>query len=248
MAFLRCDFPAASLGMQASFMVILPDGCDLHTVPVVYLLHGLSDNCTAWSRFTSVEQLARQYNIAIVMPEVHRSFYTDMTHGAHYFSYVTDELPAWCQKTFGFSAAREKNYVMGLSMGGYGAMKCALSYPERYIGAAAFSSVTSIADFRAQFADDGQITAEAVAISGAADIVDEKDDLCALLSRCEKATETPELFLTCGTEDFLYAGNQKWEQTLAQSSLQYTFTEWPGAHTWEFWQQSIEKAFAHYFK
>lgn len=247
MAFLRCDFPSVSLGTQTSFTAVLPDACDLSKVPVVYLFHGLSDNCTAWSRFTSVEQFARQYHVALIMPEVQRSFYTDMAHGGKYFSYVSSELPTWCQKTFGLSADRENNYVMGLSMGGYGAMKCALSCPEQYIGAAAFSAVTSIADFRAQFANEAQITAEATAISGAPEIVAEKDDLYALLRRCETAAEKPELFLTCGTEDFLYEGNKKWLQALDRSTLKHTFTEWPGTHCWEFWQQSIEKAFAHYF-
>ena len=55
-----------------------------------------------------------------------------MACGLPYFTYVSEELPTLCRRMFSLSAAREKNYVFGLSMGGYGAMKCALTYPGRY--------------------------------------------------------------------------------------------------------------------
>lgn len=78
MAHLRCDFRSDAMGMNTSMTVILPEKTDLSQVPVVYLLHGLEDNCTGWARYTSVERYAREKNAALVMPEVQRSFYADM--------------------------------------------------------------------------------------------------------------------------------------------------------------------------
>ena len=138
MAHMRCDFRSDAMGMNTSMTVILPEKTDLSQVPVVYLLHGLEDNCTGWARYTSVERYAREKNAALVMPEVQRSFYADMDRGLPYFTFIHDELPEICRGFFGFSAKREKNYLMGLSMGGYGTLKCVLQTPERYAGAAAF--------------------------------------------------------------------------------------------------------------
>ena len=147
MAHLRCDFRSDAMGMNTSMTVILPEKTDLSQVPVVYLLHGLEDNCTGWARYTSVERYAREKNAALVIPEVQRSFYADMDRGLPYFTFIHDELPEICRGFFGFSAKREKNYLMGLSMGGYGTLKCVLQTPERYAGAAAFSAVADIEEF-----------------------------------------------------------------------------------------------------
>ena len=144
MTYLRCDFSSKSLEMCTSFIALLPEDVPLGDAPVIYLLHGLSDNCTGWTRLTGVERYAREHNAAVIMPEVQRSFYADMALGLRYFTYISQELPAFCRRTFGLSAARERNFVMGLSMGGYGALKCALTAPERYAGCGAFSSVTDI--------------------------------------------------------------------------------------------------------
>ena len=155
MAHLRCDFRSDAMAMNTSMTVILPEKTDLSQVPVVYLLHGLEDNCTGWTRYTSVERYAREKGAALVIPEVQRSFYTDMEQGIPYFTFIHDELPEICRGFFGFSARREKNYMMGLSMGGYGTLKCVLQTPERYAGAATFSAVADIEEFAA-----GQTAAE----------------------------------------------------------------------------------------
>lgn len=144
MAFLHCEIASESLRMATAVDVILPDKGDLSEVKTLYLLHGLTDDCTGWTRYTAVERYARERGLAVVLPEVQRSFYTDMAYGLPYFTYVSEDLPAVCRRMFGLGAAREQNYIFGLSMGGYGAMKCALTYPDRYAGAASFSGVCDL--------------------------------------------------------------------------------------------------------
>ena len=144
MAFLRCEIASESLRMATAVDVILPDKGALSETKTLYLLHGLTDDRTGWTRYTAVERYARERGIAVVLPEVQRSFYTDMVYGLPYFTYVAEELPAVCRRMFGLGAAREQNYIFGLSMGGYGAMKCALTYPDRYAGAASFSGVCEL--------------------------------------------------------------------------------------------------------
>ena len=116
MAHMRCDFRSDAMGMNTSMTVILPEKTDLSQVPVVYLLHGLEDNCTGWARYTSVERYAREKNAALVIPEVQRSFYADMDRGISYFTFIHDELPEICRGFFGFSSGRVRS-VSGNSGG-----------------------------------------------------------------------------------------------------------------------------------
>ena len=126
MAFLNCEVFSKTLNMATALRVILPDEGELGAANTVYLLHGLSDNSSGWTRYTAVEQYARERGLAVVMPEVQRSFYADMAAGLDYFGYVAVELPAMCERMFGLPHERTKRYVMGLSMGGYGALKLSL--------------------------------------------------------------------------------------------------------------------------
>lgn len=102
--------------------------------PVLYLLHGLSDDHTIWHRRTSIERYVSALGLAVVMPNVGKSFYTDMANGGNYFTFITEELPTLVQSYFPVSAKREDNFIAGLSMGGYGAFKVALSCPEKICG------------------------------------------------------------------------------------------------------------------
>ena len=103
MALIRCDFFSDALGVGTSMTVLLPqpttsqigvDGGGSDGPPdVLYLLHGLSDDATAWSRYTSIERYAEAAGLAVVMPQVQRSFYCDQAHGARYWTFLTEELP-----------------------------------------------------------------------------------------------------------------------------------------------------------
>ncbi len=112
-------------------------GTGLH--PTLYLLHGLSDDDSIWLRRTSIERYVADLGIAVVMPQVHRSFYTDMAEGGRYWTFISEELPTLARSFFPLSHQREDNFVAGLSMGGYGAFKLALRKPEQYAAAASLS-------------------------------------------------------------------------------------------------------------
>lgn len=107
MALLRVDVISKALDMATSFMAVLPDEGNLQKTRVVYLLHGLTDNCTGWTRYTSCERYAREHGVALIMPEVQRSFYIDGVHGLKYFTYVSQELPQMVHRMFGLPL--EKN-------------------------------------------------------------------------------------------------------------------------------------------
>ena len=104
MAFFRCDVMSESLGMATSVLVTMPDTGDLAAAPVVYLLHGLTDNCTGWLRYTQAEHLARTHGAILIVPEVQRSFYTDMACGPKYFTYINQGIANALPPVFRHSA------------------------------------------------------------------------------------------------------------------------------------------------
>lgn len=239
MAHLRCDFRSETMDMNTSMTVILPEGVKQSEVPVVYLLHGLADNCTGWSRYTSVERYAREKGVALVIPEVQRSFYADMDQGISYFTFIHDELPEICRNFFGFSPAREKNYIMGLSMGGYGTLKCVLQTPERYAGAAAFSAVADIAQYAGS--KSGGEKRQLQAIFGETLSIPAESDLFAL-ARKSDAGAFPKLYIACGEQDALYASNVRLTEELMGLGADVQFEHWEGIHNWVFWDAAVCKA------
>ena len=252
MAFFDCSFHSDALGKACTMKVILPQraatqigmesvaGRELY--PVLYLLHGLSDDHTIWSRRTSIERYAAAYPLAVVMPDGDRSFYMDMAHGGRYDAFLTQELPSLVCDFFPISRRREDTFIAGLSMGGFGALKSALKYPERYAAGAGISSVLGI-DFlyRNSLVTDHR---EFDDVFGSEERWRESDDNP--YRRAEQLAAMdgprPKLLQICGTEDFLYADNLRFRDHLRRlGAFDYEYFEGPGVHCWEFWDQEIQR-------
>ena len=181
------------------------------------------------------------------MPEVQRSFYADMAAGLDYFSYVAVELPAMCERMFGLPDERAKRYVMGLSMGGYGALKCVLTYPERYAGAGSFSGVVDIC--RPVYSvKTPERARERGAIFGADGPEGTKNDLYRLAQDVfDEKKNFPGIYLSCGEQDGLYEDNVKFDAFLTSLGAEHRFDHRAGAHTWRFWNDSVEDCFGYFF-
>lgn len=247
MALMQCRFYSESLGLSTSMTVILPQntttqiGMDNRARskyhPTLYLLHGLSDDDSIWLRRTSIERYVASMGIAVVMPQVHRSFYTDMEYGGKYWTFISEELPALARSFFPLSDKREDNFVAGLSMGGYGAFKLALRKPEMFAAAASLSGALDVTErFRNEaFTREGQL------IFGDQPVDGTDNDLFSLLKQLDNTGGTkPKLYQCCGTEDILYADNRKFLEACRETSLDLTYVEGPGAHTWEYWDDRIQ--------
>lgn len=242
MALLQVNFPSAVLGVGVSMNVILPDpgpaSAPGRKHPTLMLLHGLSDDHTAWTRQTSIERYAASKQLAIVMPAVNRSFYTDMEFGAAYGTFVSEELPAAARAYFHLSARREDNFVAGLSMGGYGAFKLALTHPDRYAAAASLSGALNIAREAADYPQDfvGIFGNRANKLQGT------DHDVLHLASRAANAgSPIPLLFQACGTEDYLYEDNRSFLMHARGLGLPLTYEEEPGVHNWDYWDLKIKR-------
>ena len=241
MAHLQCIFYSKELEMDTLVHVVLPNEGDLARTKVVYLLHGLSDNASAWSRYTAVERYALAAGVAVIMPEVQRSFYCDTVSGMAYFRYVSQELPRMCNHFFNLSMDPELSYIMGLSMGGFGALKCALNNPDRYAGCGSFSGALRM---------DSEILRnvlkqeELEALVGKNCKAEGANDLLRLASQAEKL---PPIYLSCGEQDRLYPMTVEFADHLEKLGAAHRFDHRPGTHSWDFWDQSLRDCFAYLF-
>ena len=237
MALFQAHFSSATLGLQCSANVILPDQRQDPSRPLacLWLLHGLSDDHTIWQRRTSIERYAADYRLAVVMPAVDRSWYSDMQHGLKYWSYISEELPLLMRQYFPLSSRREDNFVAGLSMGGYGAFKLALNHPERFAAAASLSGALDFAGL--WHSPERREYLRLITDRNPAGTPGDLLHMATKLVRSRKPR--PRLFQWCGTEDFLHADNLTFRDHARKIKLPVDYSEGPGNHTWDKWDEQI---------
>ncbi len=235
-----------TLDVQVTVNVILPEGeqgvgvtaRSKKALPrVLYLLHGYSDDHTIWLRRTSVERYAAGKNLAVVMPAVNHSFYMNEPWGERYWDYVSDELPGLIHGFFRVSDKPKDTYVAGLSMGGYGSMKLALTYPERFAAAASFSGAVDIA---APIDPRRPITPERLMrlFKDPEHVAGSENDLLALARR--PADKKPKLLVACGTDDMLFDMHGRFIKALEENNWPFEHIETPGVgHEWAYWDQMV---------
>lgn len=254
MAFLDVHFHSDALGRSVAVNVILPENVGTmigmettcsQGVKTIYLLHGLTDDHTTWMRRSSIERYATERGIAVVMPNVDRSWYTDTTYGAKYFTYITEELPAICSKFFKqISGKREDTYIAGLSMGGYGAVKAAFTYPEKYAGCASLSGALDVQECYKKYAQG-----EWESIFGDVHYEGSKHDVFALADTVgDRCTQLPKVFMWCGLDDGLLDCNRRFHDHLEKLDIPHVYTESEGRHAWKWWDIHIPNAIDYLLK
>lgn len=224
MAHVHMNFSSAVLGRGTACDVILPERTgrwldvtsgQVKKPSVLWLLHDLTDDESAWARYSAVERYANRRGLAVVMPSADRSYYANMEHGGRYFDFIADELPAMMQRIFGLSAAREDNYIAGAGMGGYGALRIGLANPDRYAAVGCISAGNTDADFIA--------AAKAVAAGNG---------------------PAPRIYHTIGTTDRWLPDAHETRDTLLSldgNRFDYHYEELPGRHEWAFFDAAVAR-------
>ena len=252
MAFLQTQFYSAALNVASTVNVILPEpnqgigvtaGAEDALPKVLYLLHGYSDDHSIWMRRTSVERYAAEHNLAVVMPAVNHSFYCNELHGERYWDYVSEELPRTMHRFFRLSSRPEDTYVAGLSMGGYGAMRLALTYPERFAAAASFSgAVDLVEEVEKGLRTQKHLERWANLAEDLTKTRNSEIDNLYLLKKNAGAPRKPRLYVSCGTADFLYGQHQRFIPALQENGWDVTHYEKPDTgHEWAFWDEQIKR-------
>ena len=228
-----------ALAMMTAVNVIIPETF-AGPFPVVYLLHGLSDDYTAWVRQTSIERYAAAYPFIIVMPDGGRGYSTNAPQGEAYESALVHDLIPFIDRTFRTDSRRTGRAIGGLSMGGYGALKLALGYPDLFCGAASHSCSRALTWTHEPVPEEQKFTR----VFGL-DPRGGSSDLFTAATRMDRQL-LPALRIDCGTEDALLDGNRRFHQHLAALAIPHEYAEYPGGHTWAYWDQRIQETLLFY--
>jgi putative tributyrin esterase len=244
MALIRIDHTPDTVQVNLPLYVILPDPGQMKALPVsrrkvLYLLHGLSEDGSAWQRYTSIETTAAAYGLVVVMPSAGRSFYTDQPNGQRYFTYLTQELPQYLKDMFGLAPAREDSLIAGVSMGGYGAFKAAFHYPERFAAAASFSGMLSLEILRL-LPDDPRQAEFAQLFGDLSQLAGSEHDPETWVKNADPAA-LPNLYVTSGRQEDIYPLGQYFASMCRDQGIQVDYHEYDGKHEWPFWDQQVQR-------
>ena len=249
MALFHIDHVPETVKVNLPLNVILPDPGKMGGVPVarrkvLYLLHGLGDDASAWQRFSSIETAAAAYGLVVVMPSAGRSFYVDQPNGQNYFSYLTEELPHYLADVFGLAPRREDTFIAGNSMGGYGAMKAALLRPDLYSAAASFSGFLSLAFLQAYPNDPRR--EEFTALFGDLDKLagSAHDPAEWLKLAAHNPSALPRLYIACGRQEDVYPLSGLFYAACQSLGISADYYEEDAGHNWSFWDAQVKRFLA----
>lgn len=239
MAFIQASFTSECLQRSVMFTAILPvDGFGpagaKRPLRTLYLLHGYSGSSLFWAASDGLSDIAMKNNCAIIMPDGENHFYVDdARQGMRYGEYVGRELVDYTRSVFPLSRRAEDTAVAGISMGGYGAFINAFRYPETFGHAASISGAFITGElaagvdsptlvfpkgyFQSVFGDSDALPGSYMLPGDAA-------------KRALDAGTAPELYMACGTEDFLSGVNRALDSELTAMGYEHVFEQGPGGH------------------
>jgi putative tributyrin esterase len=247
-------FESRLVGRALPYNVVLPAGYGRREsrptrYPVLYLLHGLTGHYDDWVRRTKLTDYAARHDLIIVTPEGNNGWYTDSATAPsdRYESYVIRELIPEVERRYRALARREGRAVAGLSMGGYGALKFGIKYPELFAFAGSMSGAVGAASWRAESELPRGLIGESLRQTfGPADgPAKAENDLFKLVTEMpdERAKSLPFLYLDCGTEDALrlLPANLALANLLVARKIPHEYRQLPGDHNWVYWDKQVQE-------
>ncbi|HYP50337.1 MAG TPA: alpha/beta hydrolase family protein [Pyrinomonadaceae bacterium] len=235
------------------YQVIVPPNYEAEKTirfPVLYLLHGLGGHYDNWAGKTNLKKYAADHRIILVMPEGGDGWYTDSANEPNdkYESYIIQELVPEIDKNYRTVPEKRGRAIAGLSMGGFGALKFGVKYPQMFALAASMSGAVAAASYRTsdELPKNEWLRKSIVAVFAAPENpVRRENDLFKLLGEMppEKTAGLPFLYLDCGTEDQLgfLSHNQQLAQILVTRKIPHEFRQLPGKHDWTFWNNQVRE-------
>ncbi|MET0753263.1 MAG: alpha/beta hydrolase family protein [Pyrinomonadaceae bacterium] len=240
------------MARQMPYNLIVPESYDLtgdksKKYAVIYLLHGLTGHFNNWADKTKLYEYAAKYQYIIVMPEGDNGWYTDSISEKNdrYESYITEELIPEIDKKFRTNTDKNHRFIAGLSMGGYGSIKFGLKYPQMFALVGSFSGALGAADWtEKELGTKGAIPESILKVFGAAGSQTRKENDIFQMIRdvsAEKIKALPFIYMSCGTEDFLYKNNRDFVDLIQQKIIPHEYREHPGGHDWKFWDAQVQE-------
>lgn len=240
----------ASVAMNKTYKaaIVLPNSYakSKTAYPVLYLLHGAYGHFNDWLSKTPnkevVKNLADQYDIIIVMPEGETfSFYLDspVNSGSQFETFITKEVIGAVDKTYRTIADKRARAITGLSMGGHGALYLSAKHPDLFCAAGSMSGAVDMSTMLNRESSQ-QVIQLMQPVFGEQSGNQEMYVKHAVLRMVDiiKENKLP-LIIDCGVDDFLIESNRELHRRLVYNKVVHDYTERPGAHTWEYWENAL---------
>lgn len=250
MARFNINFYSHSLCRNVSFNMFIPNDpreeeTEEKQMKTVFYLHGYTGCAEDFWAFTD---LAEKYHFAMVMPNGENSFYLDAeATGGKYCTYVGKELIAYIRKTFGLAMKKEDTFICGLSMGGFGALHTGLAYPETFGKIVALSSALIVSELSGIKEGEGNEVANyeyyARYFGDLTTVKESVNNPETLVKNILKQKGCmPEIYMACGTEDFLLEKNREFHTFLEEQQVEHLYYESKGIHDMVFWNEYFRKS------
>lgn len=237
MSYGNFHFLSHVLARHQAFNFILPDPARVGPgpYPCFYLLHGASDDYTAWMTNTGIWRYVRDLPLVVVMPDGERSFYVNTYSGERFEDYLMQDVIPRVEHAFPVKTGRENRAVGGLSMGGYGSMLLGLKHPDQFCSVGSHSSAFSV-----------HASPQHTQVFGPEGSLQRRENNLFRLAEAAEVETLPSLFIDCGVDDFLIESNRSFHAHLKQLGIPHHYAEHPGAHNWDYWDVHIQESLAHH--
>lgn len=204
---------------------------------LLILLHGFSGDYSNWLRYTRLEKYLEEKNVVVVMPSGYNSWYINSQANVPYDSFLNKELHEIVKETLNLSFKREHTFIAGLSMGGFGAIRSILTYPNLYSKAASMSGVLDI-EGRYRYLRSGFL--------GSQNIFPKEINEKHILFKLIKPEMDIDLYISCGDKDEFVSDSIKFKELLIENKIKHHFEIEPGEHNWSFWDSQIKNVIKYF--
>lgn len=247
---------SSALGETVYYNIYLPAGYKEtnRSYPVLYLLHGYTDNEIGWTQFGEVQQIADEASgrievtdMIIVMPDAGVSWYINNHDGSvNYEDFFTQELIPHVDETYRTRPAKEFRAVAGLSMGGYGTLVMSTKYPELFTAAAPLSAAVFLDDEVMEMPQENWNNALGTPFGEGLEGEErltahyrENSIIDIVESGNVEALSSVDYYIDCGDDDFLIRGNLALYNLMVEREIEAEFRVRDGAHTWDYWRTAL---------
>lgn len=248
------------LGKEIAYSVYLPEDYDTsqRSYPVLYLLHGFTDDETGWVQFGEVKAIAdkesREVSVSpmiIIMPDAGLSWYVNNHDGSlRYEDFFITEFIPHVENKFRIRAEKQFRAISGLSMGGYGTMLYSLKHPDMFTSAAPLSAgvYTDSTFVNMPMENWNNVFGLPFGknLTGRERLNEHylsNSILNLVKTGSVEEMEKVNYYIDCGDDDFLIKGNMALHSALLDRGIPHEFRVRDGGHTWDYWRSALPEVF-----
>ncbi|MEM9325283.1 MAG: alpha/beta hydrolase family protein [Bacteroidota bacterium] len=247
------------LEKEVAYSIYLPAGYEASSrrYPVLYLLHGYTDDETAWTQFGEVKKIADQAmqdarvtDMIIVMPDAGVDWYVNSYDTkTRYEDFFIEELIPFVESNYRIRSEKQFRALAGLSMGGHGTLLYAIKYPELFAAAAPLSASVwteqSVMEIDQKGWDEYFGFIYGPELAGEARLTPhlrQSNTLFLLQDLSEEGLQQlreVKFYIDCGDDDFLIEGNMELHAEMRKLEIPHEFRVRDGAHNWTYWRTAL---------